>query len=129
MIDWTPIVGGVAVLVNAIVIPWAISAYQKRTGVQITDQQRAAVYSAMDTAKGILQTQLDQGKIKVSDIHPNSPVVVEAAQAALDRVPDSAKAQGMELQAAAQIVASRVDTSPKPVVVVPAVVASQGTPP
>lgn len=112
-----------AILVNAamvivsLAIPWAIFEYQKRTGVQVTEQQRAAVYNALNTAKGMLQTQLDQGRLRISDITPSSTAVVEAAKAALARVPDSAKAQATSVASAAEIIIGRLDTSPKPPVV------------
>ena len=112
-----------AILVNAamvivsLAIPWAIFEYQKRTGIQITDQQRNAIYNALNTAKGMLQTQLDQGRLRISDITPSSTAVVEAAKAALARVPDSAKAQATSVASAAEIIIGRLDTSPKPPVV------------
>ena len=127
--DWTPLVNsvisGVAVIVGlaitaiaAVYVPRAIAAFEKATGVKVTDQERAAIYNSLDTAKGMLQTQLDQGRIKVSDITPSSTAVVEAAKAALARVPDSAAAQGTSVASAAAIIVAKVDTSPKPAVVV-----------
>lgn len=115
--DWNIVLQGVLVLMTGIVIPWAIQAYQRRTGVQITDQQRAAVQSALTTAAGLIQTQLDRGFLTRADIVPDGAAVTAAAIAALDRVPTSAAAVGTTPGTAATIVASRVDTTPVSVMV------------
>lgn len=125
--DWTPIfqaiiaaLGTIITALAAIYVPRAIAAFERRTGVQVTDQQRAAIYHAIETGAGMLQTQLDQGRLKIGDITPNSPAVVDAAKAALARVPDSAAAQAVSVASAAAILVGRVDTSPlAPVVVLP----------
>jgi len=111
--DWDILIKAVATLLTTVVVPWGILAYQRRTGVQVTDQERASVYAALTTAAGILQTQLDQGLIQISDINANNKSVMVEARAALARVPDSAAAQGVSPAAAAAIVVGRVDTSSK----------------
>lgn len=116
--DWDIIIRDGAMVMTTIIVPFGIWAYQKRTGVQVTDQERAAVQGALTTAAGIIQTQLDQGVLKVADIHPLHPRIEDEAAAALDRVPDSAKAQGITVASAAAIVVARVDTTPKPTPVV-----------
>ena len=123
--DLAPIIqaitAGIAALIAALIavyVPKAIAAFERRTGVQVTDQERAAVMGAVTTAAGLLQTKLDQGLIKISDITPASPEVQTAAQAALNRVPDSAANQGTTPSAAAAMIVARVDTSPKSLVAV-----------
>jgi hypothetical protein len=119
--DWDPIIQGLALAMTSIVIPWAILAYQKHTGVLVTDQQRAAVQAALTTAAGQIETLIDQGRLNAADLSPQHPVVIQAAEAALARVPDAATAQNVRLTAAAEIIVGRVNTSPKPpVIVVPA---------
>lgn len=126
--DWQPIIQAIIALIAAvftgligIYVPRAIAAFEKRTGVAVTDQERAAIQGAITTAAGILQTKLDQGVIKIADITPSSAAVVGEANKALDRVPTSAANQGTTPAVAAAMIVARVDTSPRaPVVALPA---------
>jgi hypothetical protein len=120
--DWDLIIRDGAMVMTTIIIPFAIWAYQQRTGVQVTDQQRAAVNATVATAAGIIQTQIDQGLLKVADVHADYPAIQQQAVAALKRVPDSAASQGTTLATIADKIVATVDTSPKPpVVVMPAI--------
>jgi hypothetical protein len=119
--EWSLIVRCAEPIVSILVIPWAIRAYQNRTRVQVTDQQRAAVQSALTTAAGLVETRLDQGDLKLSDVVPDHPEILAEASAALARVPDAAAAVGISLNAAAHIVVGRVDTSTNlPPIAIPA---------
>ena len=128
-IDWSPILQAVMAVIASVItgliaifVPRAIAAIEARTKVQITDQERQAVFAALQTAAGIIKTKLDQGVLKIGDITPGNPAVVAQAQAALARVPDSAAAQGTTPVSAAEIIVGRVNTSPVlPVIVVPPV--------
>jgi hypothetical protein len=100
-----------------IYVPRAIAAFEKRTGIVETDQQRAAIMSAVTTAAGLLQTRLDQKLIRVTDITPTSQVVQQEAAQMLDRVPDASQAQGTTRDTAAKMIVARVDTSAKPGIV------------
>lgn len=114
------IVGTVFTVLIGIYVPRAITAFDNRTGVVITDQERAAVMSAVTTGAGLLQTQLDQGLIKISDVTPEGPAVTEQAAAAIDRVPRAAGNQGVTPAAAAAMIVARVNTTqPPPIIVVP----------
>lgn len=133
--DWAPVIqaviAGIALVLTTLIgiyVPKAIAAFERRTGVAVTDQERAAVMGAVTTAAGLLQTKLDQGVLKIGDITPTSPAVVGEANKALDRVPDSAAAQGTTAMAAAAMIAARVDTSPKPPVVIVPVPATAAPP-
>ena len=95
-------------LLTSIVIPWAIMAYQRRTGVDITAQERQAVYNAADTSVGIVQKLVTQGKIHPDEVLPSNPEIVFHAQAALDTVPDAAIAQKTTPAAMARIIAARI---------------------
>lgn len=121
--DWTPFVAPAALLLNVVIIPWAIVAYQRRTGVQLTDQQRAAVSGALTTAAGLLETLIDQGSLRVSDITPDNREIMVAARTALARVPDAAAKVGISPFTAAAIVVARVNTSPRPPAIAPPTVA------
>ena len=104
-------------LVGLIVLPIAYWAYQKRTGVAVTDQERAAISAALDTAKGQIETDIDQGHLTIGEVVADHPAIVQAAQDALARVPAAAAAQNVSLGTAAQIIVGRVDTSSRPRVV------------
>jgi hypothetical protein len=112
MTDWSPLVQACSLLVTTVLIPWAIVAYQKRTGVALTDQQRAAAQASLTTAAGSIETLIHQGVMLLADVKPDHPQVVAAAAAALQRVPDSAAALGLTARAAAEIVVGRVATTP-----------------
>jgi hypothetical protein len=113
------LIGLVLTTLIGIYVPRAIAAFERKTGVIETDQQRAAIMSAVTTAKGLLETQIDQGLLKISDIRPDSPVIQQAAAQALDRVPQAAAAQGTTRDTMTKLIVARVDTSAKPVVVLP----------
>lgn len=110
---WSMILQVAMPLVTGIVVPWAIMAYQRRTNVQITDQRRAAIMGAFTTAAGIIQTKLDQGLLKVSDITASNPTIMAESTAALERVPVAAAAEKTTPYAGAAIIVGRVDTSQK----------------
>lgn len=109
--NWDPLIQAGASIITLVLIPWAIIAYQKRTGVQVTQQQRDAIMTAVDTGKGLLETAIDQKKLNVQNITPRDPAVQVIAQGALDRVPEAATAQGTTLDAMAHMIVARVDTS------------------
>lgn len=109
--DWNPLVQAGASFVTLVVIPWGIYEYRRRTGVELTAQQRAAIDGALNTAKGIIETKLDQGKLSVQDVQTGGTEVRKQAAEALQRVPDAAKAQEVTTDSAAAIIVGRVDTS------------------
>ena len=131
LIDFAPVINALiaalALVITGLIgiyVPRAIAAFERRTGVAVTEQERSAVMQAVTTAAGLLQAQLNTGMLKPADITPRNPVVEDVARAALQRVPDSAAAQGTTVAAAATMIAARVDTTPPPVIVVP--VAAKG---
>lgn len=126
--DFQPLIQSVIALAAAVMtglialyVPKAIAAFERRTGIQLTDQQRAAVRAAADTQAGIVETMLQQGAIKLADVTPGNPVMIQQAEAALARVPVAAKAQGTTPSAMAAVIVGQAETAPKPpsVLVVP----------
>lgn len=111
-------IGIVFTALVGIYVPKGIAAFERRTGVVIDDQERAAVMSAVTTGAGLLQTQLDQGVLKIGDITPGNAAVMAHASAALARVPTAAGNQGVTTETAAAMIVARVDTTPKPPVFV-----------
>lgn len=132
--DFAPIIqsviAGIAAVIAALIaiyVPKAIAAFEKRTGIQLTDQQRSQVMSAAATAAGILETQLDQGALKLEHVTPTNPAIVEQAQAAIARVPVAAAALNKSVPSMAETIVGLMDTSPKPVVVLPPALLPQGS--
>jgi len=110
----TPIIQIVGIVVGLLVtayVPIALAAFQKRTGIQLTDQQRATVLGAVQTAAGTLETKLDQGVVKVAQINVGDSAVAEQAQKAINAVPDAMKALGMTQDSVARIIVGKVDTA------------------
>lgn len=122
--DFAPIIQAVIAALAAVItgligifVPRAIAAFERRTGVLVTDQERAALMSAVTTGTGLLQTRLDLKLLRPVDILPSNAVVLKEAVAALARVPEAAVGQGTTIDTAAAMIAARVDTTPRPVVV------------
>ena len=91
-------------------VPRALQAFETKTGVQLTAQQQATVMQAAITAKGILETQLDNGIIHVGQIAVSNPAVIEQANAAIARVPDAAAALSKSSTSMAETIVGLVDT-------------------
>lgn len=128
MTDFAPIIQSCIALLAAVItgligifVPRAIAAFERRTGVLVTDQERAALMSAVTTGTGLLQTRLDLRLLRPVDILPGSPAVVKEAELALARVPDAAAGQAATIDTTAAMIAARVDTTPRAVVQVPLV--------
>jgi hypothetical protein len=118
--DWQPIttafMGAVGLLLTALIaryVPQGIAAFEKRTGIQVSDQQTAAVYAAAQTAKGIIETELDQGALKLEHITPDNPAIADHAKAALAGV-SGAAAKGTTVDAMARMIVGLVDTAGHP---------------
>jgi hypothetical protein len=106
-------------------VPRLITAFETRTGVEVTAQERMAIMGSIATAAGILKTRLDQGSMRVSDVRPGNAIINSIAADALRRVPDAAASQGTSLEAAIEMIVGAVDTTPP----APAVVVAAAVPP
>lgn len=96
-------------IIAAIYLPRAVAAFERISGVQLDTAQRAAVYSAAETAKNLLVAKVEQGLIPLAHAtDPNHPVVAVKAMEALSRVPDSAEGQKVTPQAMQTIIAAKV---------------------
>jgi hypothetical protein len=102
--------GAVITFLVAHYAPRAIAAFETRTGIQLSDQQRAAVLNAAQTQAGIVETMIQQGAIKLADVTPTSPAMIDHAKQALARVPNAAAAQGTTPVAMAAIIVGKADT-------------------
>lgn len=122
MLDLTPIIQPILAVIGAVIagllaiyLPKAITAFQDRTGIILTEQQRATLTGAVRTAAGVLETDLDKGVLQVAQIHVNNPAVLTQAQAALSAVPRAAAALGMTTDGVARMIVGAVDTTPRAV--------------
>jgi hypothetical protein len=116
--DFAPIfsalIAGCALAITGLIgvlVPRAIAAFERRTGVQLTDQQRAAVMQAARTEAGMLETALQQGVVRLSQVTPTNGAMLDRAAAALARVPESAAAVGTTPAAMAAIIVGATDTA------------------
>ena len=120
--DWAPIaqaiIGAVGIVITTlagIYVPKVLAAMERRTHIALTDQERAAIQSAITTAAGLVQNKLDTGVLKPKDVTPSNSVVMAETNRALLAVTDAVFNQGTSLETASAMVAARVDI-PKPVV-------------
>lgn len=117
-LDLSPIVQPILAVIGAtitgllaIYVPKGIAAFQARTGIQLTDQQRAVILGAVQTAAGNLETQLDQGAIKVAHINISNATVRSEAVAAISAVPTAMAALNMTTDGVARMIIGKVDTA------------------
>lgn len=120
--DFLPIIkaliASVALAITAIMgvlvpvlVSRAIAAFERRTGVILTAQQVAAVRDAAQTQAGIVETELQQGVLKLNDIAPGSPVMIAHAKEAMARVPEAAAAVGASPAALSAVIVGAADTA------------------
>jgi hypothetical protein len=105
------VIGTVIAGLLAIYVPKGLAAFQARTGIELTDQQRTVILGAVQTAAGNLETQLDQGAIKVAHINISNATVRSEALAAINAVPDAMAALNMTTDGVARMIIGKVDTA------------------
>ena len=117
-IDLTPIVSPILAVVGtaiagllAVYVPRGLALIEARTGVQLTDQQRAQVLGAVQTAAGVLETRLDQGVLQVAHIDIANQAVRDQAIRAIDAVPNAAAALGMTVEGVSRMIVGMTDTA------------------
>jgi len=106
-----------------IYVPKIVDAFVTQTHLHLTDQQRATVIGAVQTAAGNLETKIDQGVMSVSQVHIADPTVGAQAQAAINAVPNAMAALGMTPDSVARMIVGATDTTPRVAPVVVPVVA------
>jgi hypothetical protein len=104
------VTGAVIASLLAIYVPKALAAFQARTNIQLTDQQRATVLGAVRTAAGVIETSLDQGVLRVAHVDIANPTVRAEAAAAINAVPVAAAALNMTVDGVARMIVGAVDT-------------------
>lgn len=106
----------------AIYAPKFLAAFQNRTGIQLSENQRQVVLGAVATAAGTLETSLDNGVLRTGHIAPLNASVREQASAVIKAVPIEADAMHMTIDSLSRMIVGKVNTAahPGPVVVLPA---------
>jgi hypothetical protein len=105
------VIGAVISGLLAIYVPRALAAFQERTGIQLTDQQRATVLGAVRTAAGVIETNLDKGVMRVDHVEVANPIVRAEAVAAINAVPVAAAALNMTVDGVARMIVGAADTA------------------
>lgn len=127
--DWQPIIQAIIAALAAIIVAISgligtlivmfarrgIAAMEKRTGIMMTEQDRAAIMGAVTTDVGLIQTKLDLGLMRPTEVLPSSAPMLRAAAQLLDRVPDAATREATTVDTVAAMIAARVDTTPRSV--------------
>jgi hypothetical protein len=114
MIDFTPIVQPIITVLGIVItaLLWkAVTAFEARTGIQLTDQQRAIVLGSIQTAVGKVETKLDQKILSVGQVTVDNPTVKAEAASAIAAVPDAAAALGMTVDGVARMIVGHTSTS------------------
>lgn len=120
-VDLTPIIEPIIALIGATItgliavyVPRALNAFEKRTGIQLTENQRKTVQDAVGTAAGVLETDLDKGALRVAHININNPEIQKQAQAVINAVPKDAAALGMTVDGVARMIVGATNTRVPP---------------
>lgn len=92
-------------------VPKGLALLEARTGIHLTDQQRATILGAVQTGAGILETKIDQGVLTKAHITIDNPEVLAQARAAIAAVPTAAAALGMTEQGVARMIVGAADTA------------------
>lgn len=109
-----PILEVIGLLIAAFIsayVPRAINALALWAKVKLTDQQRAIMLGAVQTAVGKIETKLDQKALSVAHITIDDPTVRAEAQAAIEAVSSTARALNVTTDGVARMIVGKVDTS------------------
>ena len=116
----TPMLDAITTALEAIITALAIwgarrivMALDDRNSLDAMGKAQQTVLGAAKTAAGIIQTKLDQGVLKISEIGVENPAIIAEAKAALARVPDAVALTDKSRASMAETVVGLVDTSAK----------------
>lgn len=117
MLDLSPIVQPTLAVIGLVIagmiatyLPKALTAFQARTGILLTDQQRATILGFVQTSAGAIETKLDQGALAVAQVHVANSTVLAEAQSILAAAPIAAAGLGMTEAGVAKMIVGAVDT-------------------
>jgi hypothetical protein len=114
-VDWAPIVQTlvevVATALGVVAMALAnkaITVFETRTNVQLTEQQRATVLGAVQTAAGAVKLELAKGGMALTDVHAASPQINAITTEATKGVQESVAALGVTPEGLAKMVVGKV---------------------
>lgn len=111
-----PVLEMIALVIAGLItryVPRALDAMEKRTGIQLTDQQRAKVLGAVQTAAGIVETDIDRKAMSLAQVHVDDPVIRAQAAAVIAAVPQAAAALGVTEAGVARMIVGAANTGPR----------------
>lgn len=92
-------------------------------GIKLTDQQKSTINDGAKVAGGIIETMIDQGIMKVNQVHITNPTIRDKAQEIIAAAPKAALDLGLSVNSVASMIVSQVDTGSRtPVDTAPIVV-------
>jgi hypothetical protein len=115
---WPSLLLEFAFLLGLAALAWVLRTYpdqiidlvQRNTGLHVTDQQRASIKAAAQTAAGQIETMIDQGIMSVSEVHEDHPKLLSVVRSAMARNPEAVAGQAVTEPHLAQMVVGLVDT-------------------
>lgn len=112
--DWAPIVQTLAEIAVAVISGFAvvlakqaIAAFEARTHIQLTEQQRATVLGAVQTAAGMVKLELAKG-MPLAAVHVDSTALKAIAATATAGVGESIAALGVTPEGLAKMIVGKV---------------------
>ena len=105
------VIGATIAGLIAIYVPKAIAAFEKRTGIELTEDQRKTMIGAVQTAAGMVETKLDQGAMQLAHVNVANPQIRAEATAAINAVPVAAAALGMTVDGVSRMIVAATDTA------------------
>jgi len=91
-------------------VPRLIDILEQRTGLMLTAQQQQTVLHGVQTAAGIIETEIDQGLMQVSHVRIDDQAVLAQARQVIQAVPMAASAMGVTEAGVARMIVGAVDT-------------------
>lgn len=94
----------------AVYVPKAIAAFERRTGIVFTENQRKTYLDAVQTGAGVLETKLDQGILKASHINVTNDAIRTEAEAVIKAAPTVATSLNLTVDGVARELVGAVNT-------------------
>ena len=105
------VVSAVVAMMLKIYVPQAIDAFNRRTGIHQTEEQRANLIALVNTAAGQIETKLDQGVMNVAHVEVANPTVLAAARELVSLAPVVTANLGVTTDGVAAMIVGAVDTA------------------
>ena len=110
--DEVTLISTLAPTLVAAVVTWvaseAVSLMRDKFHMTISNAQARTVHDAVNTAAGVVMSQLSRGVLTPADLHAGHPAVIAAAAAARQAVPDAADAMNVTVEDMVRMVVGRL---------------------